>query len=238
MTRSQTPQSSATKNRPCCCPGKKLVSYSCKVWCMILVCILLIAAAVSLMYLLLTKKKTGTLAEDIRLLPLPKKTDDWTAQCPAKLLLPEERFDCYPEDGLVDKSSCETRGCCYLGGRGSLSVNGSEVMPSCVYPNNYGYVSVGKTAPVFNGFVLPLRRLPAPSRYGDDIQVVHMKVEMQTKYRLRIKVKGFYFFKGKVYRSVIIKSMFDINFFFFSLEFLCIHIKVLLFRIIFNFTTL
>lgn len=194
MTQSQTHQSSPTKKRACCRPGKKLVSYSCKVWCMILVCILLVAAAVSLMYLLLTKKKSGSILEDVRL-PLPKKSD-WFPQCPAKLLLPDERFDCYPsQDGLVDKSSCESRGCCYLGSNslryGSVNRSGSEgMMPSCVYPNNYGYVSEGKTAPIFNGFVLPLRRLPTPSRYGDDIQVVHMKVEMQTKYRLRIKVRG------------------------------------------------
>ncbi|KAG8201897.1 hypothetical protein JTE90_027375 [Oedothorax gibbosus] len=189
MANTQTPPSSPTKKRTCC-PGKKLVTYSCKVWCMIIICLLLIAAAVSLMYLLLTKKKSSSIPEDV-ILPLPKKSN-WLAQCPAKLLLPEERFDCYPEDGLVDKTSCESRGCCYLGSS-SLRVpgvsNGSDgMMPVCVYPSNYGYVSDGKAATIFNGFVLPLRRLPAPSRYGDDIQVVHMKVEMQTKYRLRIKI--------------------------------------------------
>ncbi|GBM06465.1 Sucrase-isomaltase, intestinal [Araneus ventricosus] len=183
----QTPVPKCKKRA--CCPGKKLISYSCKVWCMIAVCVILIAAAAVLMYFLLNKNNGG-IPENI--LALPKKTD-WFPECPSELFKPKERFDCYPDDPSVTRSSCEARGCCYLEKSNLVEeidrnlTTFYEKMPSCVYPKNYGYVSEGKTTPIFNGFVLPLQRVPAPSRYGDDIQVVHMKVEMQTKYRLRIK---------------------------------------------------
>ncbi|GFS81670.1 sucrase-isomaltase, intestinal [Nephila pilipes] len=179
-----------------CCSGQKLVTYSCKVWSMVIICLILIAAAAALLYVLLSKK-TGSRPENILTL---SKQSDWFPDCPSGLLNLEERFDCYPDDPSVGRTSCEARGCCYVDQQYSdteTDSNGttetSDRMPKCVYPKNYGYVSLGKTTPIFNGFVLPLQRVPAPSRYGDDIQVAHMKVEMQTTYRLRIKVSCFLF---------------------------------------------
>ncbi|GIX78414.1 probable maltase-glucoamylase 2 [Caerostris extrusa] len=131
-----------------------------------------------------------------KVLALPKKPD-WFPECPRELENPLERFNCYPEDRFVGKSACEARGCCYLNPAipGELIEYGnrtfvSDRMPHCVYPKNYGYVAAGKTTSTFNGFVLPLQRVPAPSRFGDDTQVVNMLVEMQTKHRLRIKFYG------------------------------------------------
>ncbi|XP_055941324.1 maltase-glucoamylase-like [Argiope bruennichi] len=189
-THTPVPQTPVPKcKKRICCSGKKLISYSCKVWCMVTICVILVAAAAVLLYFLLNKSNSGR-PENI--LSLSKKTD-WFPECPSELIKLEERFDCYPDDPSVTRSSCEARGCCYLEKsdlvediEGNMTTS-EEKMPSCVYPKNYGYVSEGKTTPIFNGFVLPLQRVPAPSRYGDDIQVVHMKVEMQTKYRLRIK---------------------------------------------------
>ncbi|GIY31251.1 sucrase-isomaltase, intestinal [Caerostris darwini] len=191
-TQTSVPPPPTTKSKKrTCCAGKKLVTYSCKVWCMVAVCVLLIAAASVLMYVLLSKNSTG---QPEKVLALPKKPD-WFPECLRELENPLERFNCYPEDRFVGKSACEARGCCYL----NLTIPGelieygnrtfvSDKMPHCVYPKNYGYVAAGKTTSTFNGFVLPLQRVPAPSRFGDDTQVVNMLVEMQTKHRLRIKI--------------------------------------------------
>ncbi|XP_015930991.1 sucrase-isomaltase, intestinal [Parasteatoda tepidariorum] len=188
MTRTRTPtsaQDSQTNKKKTCCFGKKICTYSCKVWCMVIVCALLLAAAAVLLYFLLTKKPI--LPE--RVLALSKITD-WRPLCPIELSMPKERFDCYPEDSKVDQENCESRGCCYLGLSNSDSYSNhsdTESAPICVYPKNYGYISSGKVESTFSGFEIPLYRLPSPSRFGDDLQLIHMKVEMQTKYRLRIK---------------------------------------------------
>ncbi|XP_035217465.1 sucrase-isomaltase, intestinal-like isoform X2 [Stegodyphus dumicola] len=180
-------QNGSQKNKVCC-SSKKIISYSCKVRCMTTICILLLAAAAALIYFLFNTKTT-TLETFIS---LPKKVD-WFPQCPSQLLNPEERFDCYPDDTCVDQAACEARGCCFVGRLTSRydedKKNDSipNEIPSCVYPKNYGYAAVGKAEAVFNGFEVPLRRMPAPSRYGDDMQFVNMKIETQTKYRLRIK---------------------------------------------------
>ncbi|GFQ69821.1 sucrase-isomaltase, intestinal [Trichonephila clavata] len=188
----QTPIPNCKKRT--CCTGQKLVSYSCKVWSMVIICLMLIAAAAALLYVLLSKK-TGNRPENILTLSKPS---NWFPDCPSGLLSLEELFDCYPDDPSVGRTSCEARGCCYVNQQyfdidSNRTVETFDKMPKCVYPKNYGYVSMGKTTPVFNGFMLPLQRVPAPSRYGDDFQVVHMKVEMQTTYRLRIKVSYFLF---------------------------------------------
>ncbi|GFY62927.1 maltase-glucoamylase, intestinal [Trichonephila inaurata madagascariensis] len=182
----QTPIPNCKKRT--CCTGQKLVSYSCKVWSMIIICLMLIAAAAALLYVLLSKK-TGSRPENIL---TRSKPNDWFPDCPSGFLSLEELFDCYPDDPSVGRTSCEARGCCYVNQQyfdidSNKTVETFDRMPKCVYPKNYGYVSMGKTTPIFNGFMLPLQRIPAPSRYGDDFQVVHMKVEMQTTYRLRIK---------------------------------------------------
>ena len=178
-------QNSEVRSNGSTFPGN-IISYSCKVRFMVLVCFVLLASALALIYFLLVKSTT-TGQEHI--LALPKQLN-WFPQCPSTLLEPTERFDCYPEDRRVNKTACETRGCCYLG---PLSREFNDTfenkVPICVYPSNYGYEASGKTAVSLDGFEVPLRRIPAPSRYGDDFQTVYMKVEMQTKYRLRIKVR-------------------------------------------------
>lgn len=167
------------------CFSGKIVSYSCKVRFMVIVCFLLLASVLALIYFLLAK--TTSTQENI--LALPKKLD-WFPQCPSSLLLPSERFNCYPDDSRATKEACEGRGCCYLG---PLTYDYNDTIddnvPTCVYPSNYGYEASNKASVTLDGFEVPLRRIPAPSRYGDDIQTVYMKVEMQTKYRLRIKVR-------------------------------------------------
>ncbi|XP_054706577.1 LOW QUALITY PROTEIN: sucrase-isomaltase, intestinal-like [Uloborus diversus] len=176
----QSPTNKTSK----CCSGKKLVSYRCKVRLMATICILLMAAAGALLYFLLSKRGPGD-AEIVVSLP---KTRNWFPQCPGEPLKPEERFNCYPDDPSVSKAACEIRGCCFVGYfmEDNVTVEDSRI-PTCVYPRNYGYAATGKAEAIFNGFEVPLRRMTAPSRYGDDIQVVYMRVEMQTKYRLRIK---------------------------------------------------
>lgn len=166
-------------------PGN-IISYSCKIRCMVLVCFVLLATALALIYFLLVK--TTAISQE-HILALPKKLN-WFPQCPSTLLEPRERFDCYPDARRVNKEACESRGCCYLGPlTHEYNETFEDKIPICVYPSNYGYEASNKASVSLDGFEVPLRRIPAPSRYGDDFQTVYMKVEMQTKYRLRIKVR-------------------------------------------------
>lgn len=180
-----TSVSSTQSREESSCLSGKIISYSCKVRCMVVFCFFLLASALALLYFLLAKNTSN----QETILALPKKLD-WFPRCPSTLLDPNERFDCYPDDRHVSRIACEIRGCCYLG---QLTHDGrnetiDSTIPTCVYPANYGYEASGKAEITLDGFEVPLRRIPAPSRYGDDIQSVYMKVEMQTKYRLRIKV--------------------------------------------------
>lgn len=188
-------RSADSRNESGCCFPAKIASYSCKVRFMVVICFLLLASVVALIYFLLGK----TISHQENIVALPKRLD-WFPQCPSTLLDPKERFDCYPDELRVTRHACETRGCCYLGPLDD-DYNDSYVegVPTCVYPSNYGYEAASKASETVDGFEVPLRRIPAPSRYGDDIQMVYVKVEMQTRYRLRIKVRRHGLFLIKVF---------------------------------------
>lgn len=121
----------------------------------------------------------------------------WQAQCPEVPVLEWNRFDCYPDDPKVTQKRCEERGCCWVRTDIDAAVDKERLgkreffrdpIPMCIFPRNYGYVISGPEESVFGGFQLPLQRIPAPSRYGDDITHLKVLVEMQTPYRLRVKI--------------------------------------------------
>uniref|UniRef100_A0ABM0M7Q3 Maltase n=1 Tax=Saccoglossus kowalevskii TaxID=10224 RepID=A0ABM0M7Q3_SACKO len=97
--------------------------------------------------------------------------------------LPEnERFDCYPEDG-VTKDSCEERGCIY-----DDSVGNGDTVPYCYYPPGYGaYKMSGSVEDMAWGYRVTLVRMDVPSMYGKDEQTVILDLEYQTDNRLRFK---------------------------------------------------
>ncbi|XP_064456553.1 sucrase-isomaltase, intestinal-like isoform X2 [Ornithodoros turicata] len=121
----------------------------------------------------------------------------WQPDCPDLPVLDRDRYDCYPDDSKVTRQRCEERGCCWarlaiddiIDKDPDLKVEPfRDKIPACIYPRNYGYRISGKEEPFYGGFELPLQRIPAPSRYGDDVHHIRVRVEMQTPHRLRIKI--------------------------------------------------
>ncbi|XP_067143403.1 lysosomal alpha-glucosidase-like [Centruroides vittatus] len=104
----------------------------------------------------------------------PPALTRWTPLCREE---PREPLDCYPEDPTADADRCGSRGCCWRKGE----------TPRCRYPSNYGYAASDKGIPFYDGFETNLVRPLSPSRYGDDLRHVALRVEFQTRDRLRIK---------------------------------------------------
>ncbi|KAK8784613.1 hypothetical protein V5799_009024, partial [Amblyomma americanum] len=122
----------------------------------------------------------------------PFQTPAWKPQCPDAPVLEYNRFDCYPENRDVDVRTCEERGCCWavtgVGNNGPAArEHYRDPVPKCILPLNSGYRISGPEEPLFAGYELPLQRIPSPSRYGDDIAHLKVRVQMQTPYRLRVK---------------------------------------------------
>ncbi|KAH9371105.1 hypothetical protein HPB48_015670 [Haemaphysalis longicornis] len=128
----------------------------------------------------------------------PSEASAWKPRCPDAPVLEWNRFDCYPEDADVDEHMCQDRGCCWAITNVRTAANDKDgpaarehyrdPVPKCILPLNSGYRIAGPEEPLFGGYELPLQRIPAPSRYGDDIAHLKFRVHMQTPYRLRIKI--------------------------------------------------
>ncbi|KAL3221744.1 hypothetical protein MRX96_029227 [Rhipicephalus microplus] len=135
---------------------------------------------------------------DETLAPFPA-TPEWKPQCPRALLflaggtiapvLEWNRFDCFPENPDVDLSTCEDRGCCWAVTNVRNDKDGPAArehfrdhVPKCILPLNSGYRIAGPEESLFAGYEVPLLRIPSPSRYGDDITHLKVRVHMQTPY--------------------------------------------------------
>ncbi|KAH8039100.1 hypothetical protein HPB51_005061 [Rhipicephalus microplus] len=131
---------------------------------------------------------------DETLAPFPA-TPEWKPQCPEAPVLERNRFDCFPENPDVDLSTCEDRGCCWAVTNVRNDKDGPAArehfrdhVPKCILPLNSGYRIAGPEESLFAGYEVPLLRIPSPSRYGDDITHLKVRVHMQTPYRLRVKI--------------------------------------------------
>lgn len=127
----------------------------------------------------------------------PSEASVWKPRCPDAPVLEWNRFDCYPEDPDVDEHMCQDRGCCWAitNVRTMNDKDGPaarehyrDPVPKCILPLNSGYRIAGPEQSLFGGYELPLQRISSPSRYGDDIAHLKVRVHMQTPYRLRIKI--------------------------------------------------
>ncbi|XP_067143213.1 lysosomal alpha-glucosidase-like [Centruroides vittatus] len=132
-----------------------------------LVCIFMLS-----LYYLILRDEGAILEREAGLFSQPQS---WHPICS----LPEgERFDCYPEDGEVLEEMCSARGCCWD--------NSTKTPIKCFYSKNHGYRMIEQKS-FQQGIEILLTRLPSPSRYGDHIHHVKVRVEMQTSTRLRVK---------------------------------------------------
>nr|XP_015216325.1 PREDICTED: sucrase-isomaltase, intestinal [Lepisosteus oculatus] len=103
---------------------------------------------------------------------------NFTPECPSIAL--SERIDCF-SDGGVSKDKCSARGCCWQ------PLNETYV-PWCFFPTNHGYEVVDGQTPDQKGFTVKLKRQPAPSLFGNDIENANFFAEMQTQNRFRFKI--------------------------------------------------
>lgn len=104
----------------------------------------------------------------------------------------QARIDCLPDRnalaqaGTNQESACRQRGCCW-----SPEGGGSN----CAFPFNYGFRQVKVKERSATGMWYELTRMEAPNSLArSDIANLEFKIEMQTDYRLRIKVKNQFFF--------------------------------------------
>ncbi|XP_074859780.1 sucrase-isomaltase, intestinal isoform X2 [Carettochelys insculpta] len=94
-----------------------------------------------------------------------------------------EKFNCYPDLG-ASQENCKARGCIW-------EVASNSLVPSCYYPNNYGYsvsnvqnTTLGLTADLF-------RDLSIPDRYGErspSINMLHLEVKYHDDNMLQFKI--------------------------------------------------
>ncbi|XP_066565478.1 sucrase-isomaltase, intestinal isoform X2 [Amia ocellicauda] len=136
-----------------------------------LIVLFLLAAIVALVLIvLLATGEPGVLPEE--------NTPQFLPECPS---IPQsERVDCFP-DGGASKDACFSRGCCW-------QPYNETLVPWCFYSKNHGYEVITDQTPNQQGFEAKLRRLPAPSIYGNDIEHVTFSAEMQTPNRFRFKI--------------------------------------------------
>lgn len=93
-----------------------------------------------------------------------------------------ERFDCHSEPGASEEA-CEARGCFWK------EVDEDEMAPRCFYPLTFGYEMIRGTERTDLGWSAKLSRIEGlPSRFGDDIDKLHVDVEHQTEGRMHFKV--------------------------------------------------
>ncbi|PIK61600.1 putative sucrase-isomaltase, intestinal [Apostichopus japonicus] len=93
------------------------------------------------------------------------------------------RFDCGPDRDGVDKATCERRGCIW-----SWPIKSGP--PACFFPPN-GYITYNMTdiSPYPWGYRVQLRkRTEMPDFFDGGLETLWIDVELQTKYRLHIKI--------------------------------------------------
>ncbi|XP_062988083.1 sucrase-isomaltase, intestinal [Elgaria multicarinata webbii] len=93
---------------------------------------------------------------------------------------PSERIDCIP-DQVATKSICTLRGCCW-------DPQNETNTPWCYFSSSHGYQVEGSLKDTNTGFQATLRRLPAPSLFGNDIEKILLTAEYQTANRFRFKI--------------------------------------------------
>ncbi|XP_043558940.1 maltase-glucoamylase, intestinal [Chiloscyllium plagiosum] len=91
-----------------------------------------------------------------------------------------DRTNCYPEAG-ASRERCEARGCCW-----KPVTNGSG--PWCFFAVNIGYKVQESVKKTQTGFETLLHRIPSPSLYGNDIEILRLTTEIQTPNRFRFKI--------------------------------------------------
>lgn len=109
---------------------------------------------------------------------LSTTTDEEVGTCEQP---PSVAVNCIPEGGRSEtEDTCLERGCCWAG---------SDVTPSCFYPDGFGYAVDGAPAVTPTGMTVnATRKTGQPSQYGRDIETVRVDFYYETPYRLRVKV--------------------------------------------------
>ncbi|XP_053164989.1 sucrase-isomaltase, intestinal [Hemicordylus capensis] len=103
---------------------------------------------------------------------------DFSPTCPPVQI--SERIDCIP-DQVATKALCTVRGCCW-------NPQNETYIPWCYFSSSHGYKVVGGQKETNYGFEAKLRRLPAPSLFGNDINKLQLTAEYQTANRFRFKI--------------------------------------------------
>lgn len=115
-------------------------------------------------------------------LPFPPPPD--YAFC--RQLRPEERLDCYPEDG-ANRENCEARGCCWIPAKDKPISGVPLSTPYCFYPSNYQgyrYLNITQTAFGLEAFLKRNYR----TAYPDDVEILRMIVKFEGKSQLHVKI--------------------------------------------------
>uniref|UniRef100_A0A8C9WKT5 Maltase n=1 Tax=Scleropages formosus TaxID=113540 RepID=A0A8C9WKT5_SCLFO len=105
-------------------------------------------------------------------------TDDFIPECPK--VDPSEKVDCYP-DGGASPRKCLQRGCCWD------PVDEINI-PWCFFSLNHNYEVSSVQKPNDHRLEAVLKRRPAPTLFGGDIEQLSFQAEMQTQNRLRFKI--------------------------------------------------
>jgi hypothetical protein len=93
------------------------------------------------------------------------------------------------QSGTNLETACKQRGCCW-----SATPDGGG--PNCAYHSNFGFRQTKVKESGVNINWYELTRMEAPAAMTrSDIANLEFKLEMQTDYRLRIKVRRLYFIK-------------------------------------------
>lgn len=90
-----------------------------------------------------------------------------------------QRVDCHP-DADASEEKCLDRGC--------LWCPGEEGTPWCHVPRSYGYKMVGQPEQTPTGYKVTLSRSTNASYFGSDAERLTANFEIESDYRLRVKV--------------------------------------------------
>jgi len=108
---------------------------------------------------------------------VPDSSLVWGQEC-----VPEgSRIDCWPQEGATEEG-CVARGC--------LWCQAEDGIPWCHLPQNYGYRMEGQPEVLPNGYRVSLVRATNISYIGGDSSSLTATFEVQSDYRLRIKVRN------------------------------------------------
>lgn len=95
-----------------------------------------------------------------------------------------QRIDCHPDPAEADVSEkeCLERGC-------NWCPTDAPGAPFCHVPSDYGYKMVGQPEQTPTGYQVTLNRSTNASYFGNDAQTLTAEFQIQSDYRLRIKVR-------------------------------------------------